>query len=405
MTTKEAGAPSGVLASIRATPRPVRYLLGGVLVNQVGAFAQTFLVLYLTVREFSTGQAGIALTCYSAGAVLGTLLGGELTHRLGPRTTIVGAMVVSAAVLSVVPVLAEPGSFAVLLVAIGAAGLATQCYRPAAAVLLGELMPPEQRVMAFSMMRTALNGGAALAPLLAAGLVLVDWDLLFWFDAASALAYAVVARATLPATTAPRDEDGGAGGRARSAYAVMLRDARYLAFLVSVLIGTLIYVQYLVALPLKIAAEGHPTVLYGVVLTTGSVLTVLAELKITSYVRLWAPWAAAAGGTVVMGLGAVGYGIGSHAALIVVSTAVFVLGVMVSGPTVFAYPARFPSAVRARYVGAHQAVFGLGSTLGPTLGVLAWGAVGNGVWLLCGVLGLVGAWFALVGMRAGAPAA
>lgn len=401
MTTKEAGRPGGVLASVRATPPAVRYLLGGVLVNQLGAFAQTFLVLYLTMREFSIGQAGLALTCYSGGAVLGTLLGGELVHRLGPRATIVGAMTASAAVLAVMPSLSTPGLFGVLLVAIGAAGLATQCYRPAAAVLLSELMPAEHRVMAFSMMRIALNGGAALAPLIAAGLILLDWDLLFYFDAASALAYAVVARLTLPATEAPRDDEdeGESGAQKRSAYAVMVRDAKFLAFLASTLLGTLIYVQYVVALPLKITSEGHPAVLYSIVLTTASIILVVSELKITSYVRDWAPWAAGAVGTAVMGLGAAGYGLGSHAVVIVLSTAVFVLGVMISGPTMFAHPAKAPASVRGRYVGTHQATFGLGSALGPTLGVLAWGAFGNGVWLLCGVLGLVGGWFALLGMR------
>ncbi|MBW4718029.1 MFS transporter [Saccharothrix obliqua] len=400
MSTREAGTSGGVFASIRATPLPVRYLLVGVLVNQLGAFAQTFLVLYLTVNGFSIGQAGIALTCYSAGAVLGTLLGGELTHRLGPRGTIVAAMSVSAVVLAVLPFLAEPSMFALMLVAIALAGLATQCYRPAAAVLLSELMPAEHRVMAFSMMRIALNGGAALAPLIAAGLILVDWNLLFWFDATTALAYVLVARFTLPATSAPRDEEEAESGeQRRSAYAVMLRDGRYLAFLASVLLGTLIYVQYVVALPLKITSEGHPAALYSVVLATASVILVLTELKITSYVKNWVPWVAGAVGTAVMGVGVAGYGLGSHAVVIVIATGVFVLGVMISGPTMFAHPAKYPAEVRGRYVGTHQATFGLGSALGPTLGVFAWEAFGNGVWALCGVLGLIGAYFAMVGMR------
>jgi MFS family permease len=184
-----------------------------------------------------------------------------------------------------------------------------------------------------------------------------------------------------------------------------VRDGRYLVFLGAVLLATVIYVQYLVALPLKITGEGHPAALYSIVLTTASVILVLAELKITSYVRKWVPRVAVAGGTVVMGLGAIGYALGSNAVVIVVCTAVFVLGVMISGPTAFAYPATFPAAVRARYLGAHQATFGLGSALGPTLGVLAWGALGNGVWLLCGVLALVSGWFALVGMREGKPLA
>src|SRR5437660_121448 len=134
MNATKADTRAGVFATLRATPISVRYLLGGVLINQMGAFVQTFLVLYLAVRGFSLGQAGIALTAYSVGAVSGTLLGGELTHRIGPRATIAGAMATSALILGFVPWLSDPGRFGLLLAAIAVAGLATQSYRPAAPV-------------------------------------------------------------------------------------------------------------------------------------------------------------------------------------------------------------------------------------------------------------------------------
>ncbi|MHC0429399.1 MFS transporter [Streptomyces sp. O3] len=403
--------------TLRATPNSVRYLLGGVLINQMGAFVQTFLVLYLTARGMTFGHAGVALTAYSAGAVLGTLLGGELTHRIGPRATIVSAMATSALILAFVPLLSRPSLFGVLIVAVAAAGLATQCYRPAAALMLSELMPQEHRVMAFSMMRFAMNVGAAVGPLIAAGLILVNWNLLFWFDAATAAVYAFLAFALLPELPAGRDsaaadknenEDGNGENadadaaepvaEKRSAYAVLFRDTKYLLFLASVLLGSVIYVQSTVALPLKITAEGHPAGLYSAVLTASSLILITCELKITSYVKNWRPYVAGAAGTALMALGAAGY-VMDASALIILSAAVFVLGVMVSGPTMFAHPASYPAPVKARYVAAHQATFGLGLAIGPTLGVLAWGSFGDGLWLLCGAVGLGAALCAQLGMR------
>ncbi|ONH33575.1 MULTISPECIES: MFS transporter [Protofrankia] len=395
----EADSSAGVLATLRATPPSVRYLLGGVLVNQLGAFVQTFLVLYLTVRGFSVGQAGLALTAYSVGAVFGTLLGGELTQRIGPRATITGSMVTSAVIVGLVPWLSGLSAFSLIFVAVGLAGLATQSYRPAAAMLLSDLMPEEHQVMGFSMMRTALNIGAALGPLIAAGLILLDWNLLFWLDALTALVYAVVAHTFLPDTPATPEETKPAGG-GRSGYGVPLRDSNYLFFLASVLLGSMIYMQYVVALPLKISDDGHPAALYSAALATSSVTLILCELKITSYVRSWRPNLVGALGTVVMGVGLATYGLATDsAALIIVSTVVFVTGVMINGPTMFAHPARFPAAVKARYIGVHQATFGLGLALGPVLGVLAWERLANGVWLLCGVVGVIAALCALVGMR------
>lgn len=399
MNATKSDPPAGVFASLRATPTPVRYLLGGVLINQLGAFMQTFLVLYLTVSGFSVGQAGIALTAYSVGAVGGMLLGGELTHRIGPRATIVAAMSTSAVFLGLVPWLSESPRFGLLLVAVAVAGLATQSYRPAAAVLLSDLMPEEHRVMGFSMMRVALNVGAALGPLIAAGLILVSWDLLFWFDAVTALAYAVLALALLPKSPAPAAEVKPVEDK-RSAYAVLLRDRRYLLFLASCLLGSIIYIQYTVALPLAITANGHPAALYSVVLAVSSVVLIVCELKITTYVKNWRPHVVGAVGTAVMGLGLAGYGLAtSSGVLIILSTAVFVSGLMINGPTMFAHPAKFPAAVKARYIGAHQATFGLGLALGPIFGVLAWESLADGIWLVCGVLGVIAALCALAGMR------
>lgn len=389
----------GVLAILRQTPRPVLFLLAGVLINQLGAFVQTFLVLYLIHRDFSVGQAGLTLTAYSAGAIFGTMLGGELAHRLGPRATIITAMTGSGLLLTAIPFLATPGLFAPLLAAVAATGLVTQAYRPAAALMLGDLMPEEHRVMGFSMMRIALNAGAALAPLLAAGIILIDWNLLLWLDAATAFVYAAVVLVLVPNVTAVRDaedepESTGAG------YGVILRDRRYLFFLASCLLGSVIYVQYIVALPLNLSAEGFSTGLYSAVLVTASVVLILCELKITAYVKhLRAPLVAAVG-TAIMGLGVAGYAFaGFGAAPVLLATVVFVFGVMVNGPTMFAHPSSFPAAVRARYIGTHQATFGLGMALGPTLGVLAWEWLGTGIWPLLGGLGLAAAWFAYAGMR------
>ncbi|WP_410670890.1 MFS transporter [Amycolatopsis sp. cmx-4-68] len=407
MTTTE--EPAGVLAVLRRTPAPVRYLLGGVLVNQLGAFVQTFMVLYLVFRGFSAGQAGAVLAAYSIGSVLGGLAGGELVHRIGPRATITAAMAGSAAILAVVPLFGRPGLLAALLAAMLLAGLATQSYRPAAAVLLSELMPGADRVMGFSMLRIALNLGAALSPLVAAGLILVDWNLLLWFDSATALLYAVMAVRLLPDLRVGRDTPDPAepvASGTRTGYATLLRDGRFGFFLASVLIGSVIYVQYTVSLPLKITAEGHSAGLYSVVLVTASAVLILCELKITSYVTRWPGHVAATTGTALMGLGVAGFGVsGGSAVALVACTVVFVFGIMINGPTMFAYPSTFPAAVKARYISAHQATFGLGMALGPLFGVAAWVALGNGVWWLCGGLGLVAALCALLGMTAPRPRA
>jgi len=127
-----------------------------------------------------------------------------------------------------------------------------------------------------------------------------------------------------------------------------------------------------VALPLKIIADGHATALYSAVLVTTSLALVCCEVKATTQVKDRRPYAVAALGTAVMALAVTAYAFTGHpAAAILFCTVVFVLGIMINGPTMFAHPTTFPAAVKARYIDVHQATFGLGMALGPTLGVIA----------------------------------
>ncbi|MEU8844541.1 MFS transporter [Streptomyces roseus] len=400
-------APVRVFDALKATPTPVRYLLGGVLVNQLGAFVQTFLVLYLTFRGASVSAAGLALVAYSIGSIFGTMLGAEITHRFGPRATIMTAMAASAPLVGSISWLSGPGALWPLLVVVGLAGLFTQAYRPAAAVLLSDLMPQRYQVLAFSMMRIALNIGAAVAPLIAAVVILIDWDLLFWIDGGTALVYALLAFALLPKQAAgakPAEAEAAAPAPAaadgRSAYAVMLRDRKYLLYLGAVLLGSLTYAQGHIALPLELAEDGYPTSFYSTVLTVSSVVLITCELKITAYLSRLPKHVRVITGHLVEALGLAVYGLSSRSGAFTVAGAVLVVfGIMIAAPSMFAHPATFPAAVKARYIGAGQAVGGAASALAPLFGVFLWTRLGGGFWLLCGIVTAAAGLLALAGVR------
>ncbi|WP_369777165.1 MFS transporter [Streptomyces sp. R33] len=406
-------APVRVFDALKATPTPVRYLLGGVLVNQLGAFVQTFLVLYLTYRGASVSVAGLSLVAYSIGSVFGTMLGAEITHRFGPRATIMAAMGASAPLVASISWLSGPGMLWALLVVVGLAGLFTQAYRPAAAVMLSDLMPERYQVMAFSMMRIALNIGAALAPLIAAVVILVDWDLLFWIDGGTALVYALLAFALLPkkavegeaeqgaeAAAAPEAGTSGQAAGGRSAYATMLRDRKYMLFLGAILLGSLTYAQGHIALPLELAEDDYPTSFYSTVLTVSSVVLITCELKITAYLSRLPKHVRVITGHLVEAVGLAVYGLTSRSGAFTITGAVLVVcGIMIAAPSMFAHPATFPAAVKARYIGTMQAVGGAASALAPLFGVFLWTRLGGGFWLLCGVVTAVAGLLALAGVK------
>lgn len=375
--------PAGVLATLRAMPNPVRFLELGVFVNQAGAFLQAFLVLYLVHRGFSIGQAGTALATYGAGSVVGLLFGGGFTDRLGPRTTIIGAMSASAALTVSVSFLS---SYAAILAVVAAAGATTQSYRPAASAMLARLTTPEHRVMVFAVNRLAVNLGALAGPLIAAGLASISWNLIFWGDGATSVAYALIAVFLLPRQEKAAEDGSGPAARPRLSTRVLLADRRFTAYLFMIFVNAVVYIQMMAVLPLSVRRAGHPTVVYSTLLGLSAAMLIALELLVTTKVQTWLPRRAAALGFVLLGAGLVGFGLPGGVPVLVAAMIVATFGEMVGGPMIFAWPAEVaPEGAEGRYLGTTQAMFGLGQAVGPLFGVALWESVHGRLWAWCGV--------------------
>jgi MFS family permease len=395
--SEEQPGTAGVLQTLRETPVSARFALLGVLINQFGAFLQFFLVLYLTARGFSTGQAGFALGAYSAGAIVGTLFGGGLTDRLGPRSTLVLSLS-AAAVLTLAVTVLHP--FAAIVAVVVVAGAMTQATRPAISALLFGLAPESRRVMTFAMYRTALNTGQIAGPLVAVWLSTISWNLVFYFDAATTLGYCAIAALLLPADRPARDADQESAAdstAARRSYLGMLRDHRYLAYLVLMLANGLVHVQIFAVLPLQLKAEGYGTWAYGTVATVTAFMVVGLELLVTRTTQNWPTWIAIMSGWALLVVGRGAWGLPGGLTIYLLATIIAVVGQIIGGPAAFAYPAKAaPAGAMGRYIAAAHGMFGLGYTIGPVLGVLLWTSLGKGFWAVCVLFGIamvpVGIW-------------
>ncbi|MGF7233368.1 MAG: MFS transporter [Frankia sp.] len=407
----------GIVGTFRDAPPAVRSLLAGTLINRLGTFLQLFLVLFLTARGFSAVQAGAALGGYGAGLVAGVLLGGTFTDRVGARRTITFSMATAGILLIAIAYLRY---YPALLVTVALVGAAGQMYRPAAASLLARLTAESRQVMVFAMSRLALNLGAMLAPLIGAALVAVSYTLLFWGEALASFAYAALAFFTLPreqpatGVPLPRGEreagpepigdpaaaPGDSRLRRRNGYLAVLADRRFAAFLAAAIVNAMVYVQYLAALPLAMRAAGFATVWFSVVVALNGLVVVTCELPMTTIVRRWPVRAVFPVAFPLLALGQICYALPGGLEVFVIGTLVWSLAETIQGPTLFAYPAQAgPERLRGRYLGASQATFGIGSALGPVIGIALWTMIGTRFWLVCGaasVLAIIPSWY---GMR------
>jgi MFS family permease len=395
----EPGA-AGVLRTWLDTPLAGKAILAGIVVNRFGAFMQIYLVLFLTHRGFSTVQAGLALGIYGAGAVVGVLVGGELTDRLGSRRTILFSMSGTAAFI--LAVLYVP-YFPALLIAVGVVAAIGQAYRPASSTLLAELTPKARYTMTFAMYRLAFNVGSMVAPLLGAVLVAVSYNLLFWVEALAAVGYAVIAIVALPAKGGGRKKAAAEMDQGRTSYLDVIRDRRFMLFLVSMMINALIYIQYLSVLPLAMKAAGLATGYYAAMVALNGAVVVGFELFITKFTQRWPLRLIMALGFLLLGGGRALYAIPWGLAIFVIGTLVWTLAEIIAGPTMFAYPPMAaPKHLRGRYIAASSAMFGVGTAVGPIVGLALWSSVGVHVWWILALVEFAGLAAAMAGVRGSA---
>jgi MFS family permease len=395
--TPHQAASAGIWATFSESPVAVKAIIGGVFVNRVGGFLNIFLVLYLIAEGHSAAEAALGLGSYGIGGVVGVLIGGMLADRLGARNATVLSMSSSAVLIASLLYLHD---YLVLLIAVGVVGLVSQIFRPASATLLSELTPESRQVMIFAMYRFGLNVGATAAPLL--GFALYDLDhqhftLLFWGEALVALVYAALAMVALPRRTS---RTAGAAAASPGGYSDVLRDRRYLLYLIATLLNAAVYTQYLSTLPLDVKAEGVPIFWYTFAVALNGGLVIAFELPLTKLSQRWPLKLTIGLSFLLVGLGVGCYGLPLGPAVIIVGTLVWTTAEVIGAPTVFAYPALAgPAHLKGRYIGSFQFMFGLGSAAGPVIGGALFTQLGHRVWPVLAVGGLLAAPFGMAAIR------
>ncbi|MGH3680015.1 MAG: MFS transporter [Natronosporangium sp.] len=395
------GQHAQVLETWRESPAAVKALLVGVLVQRLGAFIQVFLVLFLTQRGFTPVEAGLVLGIYGAGSILGVLVGGTLADRFGPRMTMLVSLVGTAPLLLVLLYLPF---YSGLLVAAGVLGAVSQAFRPAATTMLSLLTPKDRLVMMFAMVRLATNVGTTAGPLAGAALVAVSYDLLFWVEAVVVLGYAAIVAAAVPARYPASSADSarsdeGSATPARAGYRAVLADRYFMLFLLAVFVNIAVYMQYVSTLPQAMRAAGLNEWWFGALLSMNGLIVVTCELLVTKVVQRWQMRIAVLVGFLLLGTGLAIYALPLGVAAFVIGTFVWSAGEVIGGPTIMAYPAAVsPERLRGRYIGLISATFGVGTTVGPVLGLAGWELLGDQVWWWYSVVCLLGAALAWVAM-------
>jgi MFS family permease len=375
---------------IRSLPGPVWILCAGTFVNRFGSFVAVFLILYLRSRGYSIAEAGLVVSFYGIGNVVAAGVGGWVADRFGRRNALALSMFSSAVTLLL---LSQAQSLPWIIVLTTLAGMTGEMYRPAAAALLTDLTPAGERIPAFALNRLAINLGFAAGPAVAGLLAERSFFLIFLGDALTSAAFGVIALTRLPEGVRVRRGEERRGEAVRT----MLHDRAFVFFLISSVLGAFVYFQSQTTFPLHVRASGLSDADYGLLISLNGLAIVLFELPLVAITQRFPYRPVLTVGSLLVGLGFALNAVANDLPELALTVLIWTLGEIIYAPVASAYVADIaPEHLRGRYQGAWGLTWGLAYVFAPAVGaaIFAWSS--DGLWLICGLLGLAAALLLLV---------
>lgn len=359
-----------------------------------------FLILYTSqkLNQPLTAVAGL-LTLNSATGLVTTFIGGAIADRFGRKWVMAFSLIFCAVSWYSFRLAGTLPLFAILMALTGAS---TPLYRLAADAMIADVIPQENRIDAYSVMRLGNNLGVALGPAIGGFLAAISYNISFAITGAGlfgcGLLIALFSIETIPQLTHKEIVNE----KPVKGYLSALKDRNFVNMLGSFTFNRIC--SSILWLLLAVYAKqnfGISERLFGFIPMTNAVMVILFQIIVTRWVKKRAPIPSMALGALFYAIAvfAVAFGRGFWAFwfCMVIAT----LGEMILLPTSTTYVSRLaPENMRARYMSLYTLTWGIGTGLGPLFGgVLSDRVNPAATWIGGGIAGLVGAFMFLINAR------
>ena len=353
-------------------PKTFWVVVGTSFIDQIGGtLLFPFFSLYIT-QKFGVGmtQAGIVLGTFSAFGLIGSMIGGALTDKLGRKGLILFGLVFSAiSTLS----LGFVNEYAVLIPLAVVIGLLSNMAGPAHQAMVADLLPEDKRQEGFGILRVVANLSWIIGPTIGGFIAHRSYFALFVIDAVISCIVAVIVFKYIPETKPETTKEPESMLKTFAGYKVVLRDYAYIAFLVVSMLMGLVYQQLYNSLSVYLRDNhGIEPQGYGFLLTASAITVILLQFQTTRKIKKYPAFLMMALGVFFYMIGFGMFGFVTAYWLFVTAVVIITVGEMVIMPTASALATNFaPEDMRGRYM----AVFGLSWALPATIGPVGAGLI------------------------------
>ncbi|MEW5872695.1 MAG: MFS transporter [Chloroflexota bacterium] len=376
-------------------PRQFWILVGASFIDHIGgALLFPFFTLYIT-QKFGVGmtQVGILFTMFSISGVMGSMIGGALTDRLGRKGMVLFGLVMSAMSSLLLGFVNRIELFFIVSILVG---MLANAGGPAQQAMVADLLPEKKRAQGFGILRISFNLAVTIGPMIGGFLASQSFLLLFICDAVASSITAIVFYLSL-AETRPAPVEGEpqpSMAQTFSGYLKVMRDTVFVWFLGASALMVLVYIQMNTTLAVYLRdTHGISTQMFGYILSLNAGMVVLFQFPITRWISKYRPLVVMAAGTLLYALGFGMYGLVSSYIFFLVAMVIITIGEMLISPVGQAIVSQLaPEDMRGRYMAVFGFSWVIPSAIGPLLaGIIMDNADPHWVWYATGVVGLVAA--------------
>ena len=379
--------------SYKEYPSTFKVLVLASFIDMLGGFLlYPFFALYITQRfGVDMIQVGLLFTVFSAGNIIGSMVGGALADKYGRRVMIIIGLVVSGIGSIFMGLVDDLNVFFILAASLGLVG---NIGGPARQAMVVDLLPKEKQAEGFGIMRIFMNLAATAGPILGGFLASQSYMWLFLADAVSSLLTAVIVFVVIPETKPEKPENKQEESVISTiiGYKEVLKDGVFMLFLFVSAIMVMVYMQMNSTLSVFLwEVHNFPLQSFGLLLSMNALMVVVLQFWITKRISKYAPMKVMAIGALFYVVGFGMYGFISAVFLFFIAMIIITIGEMIVTPIQQTAVASFaPDDKRGRYMAMYGFSWGVPNLFGVLVAGLIMVNIGpNWVWYIAGILSLI----------------
>jgi predicted MFS family arabinose efflux permease len=345
-----------------------------------------FMTMYLTQHLGVTiSKAGFVMSFFGLGAIVGALIGGRLTDKIG-HYYIQIVTLTGGGILFIL--LGQMKSYPAICVCTFFLAMVNEAFRPANSVAIAHYSKEENRTRSYSLNRLAINLGWALGGALGGIIASYNYEWLFWVDGITNISAAILLYLFLAPSRNVDTEIKKPSKKVvvNSAYS----DTTYLIFIATIFVFAMCFFQLFTTMPVFYKQEFHLSILFiGVVMAINGLIIALFEMIIIFKLEGRRPHLQfISTGVILTGVSYLILDFSSinYAMLAISSMLIISIGEILTMPFMNSYwISRAQSHNRGQYAALFTVAWALAQTVGPLIGSLIaekWGF--KMLWIIIG---------------------